>query len=1748
MEKPTNDTGEIIQKLPSEPIHKASFKNLASLDLNDPTRYRLLDLDQLDTKDYRNVYMNITYLDVSRNSISSLKLKGYMLLETIVACDNSITRVELNLPRLKKLNLSDNMITRIFELNNIPLLEELILNKNSTKNIVFEEFKPVKNTLTVLELAQNRVDFPSVKDFLDCFEQFGKYMKKLKTLNLSNNSFNGPNNKIYREYADYIIFHCLTLKIMNGKMIDNNYRLELRVGSLKAKLLENEKDAGPKIINNVADRGAEFKYKGQISLSIINKELENYSQMGKLNKTTFKELKKILELYFMSSAGEQSKDESNKLEDCELDEFETMLEYCNILTDASPSIEKLFFEVVAQFVPIKNGKFANRALAFLQNRLSPEKIMDTEEVIDQFIIKPMCEGNLEDISAVIIKGLEPFLKEYKFVSCFMKLVEKLIQVVKAYTKIKIINTKSFEENSKKDCYLASASFLSIASQNNEHLQLMLNNDEFISAITFRIKNLLNEGDEVISTDSKVMEILQKLLFLVRSMCMINLPEGTKHASINKLVGSGLRDKIEENLNNKLQDMASKKETDSKAEGGLKELLYSRKLIFANLMRCYGSLLYRTESITKLIENKQSIPMKIFNLLVQSDMNDPIVISSACDFALYFLNNKQMKLNTDSIFDKATKSLYNLRFVLPYLFQEKKEYKAACFLADTYGENTLVRGKPLPMFQLNSEIINTLIISIANLIEFFGHNSKKESKIKKACLEICREINEQNGDTALCHCLVLSSEKVKLAIVECFYSWHSEFLDAGEINLILKQLSNINLTGGLIDKIVSIIFIVLNRSFIYNLTRGKLDVVEQNKEAIFFAFDIILKNEERNAVHEIENLQKAMLSLSIVNFLYNCSCFESMKNIFQEPRNSYKLCKILYYEEFFREKSFSLPVEIEKTKTGSNLMIIFDCMKSESFSLRPYTYVSLRIMIHMADILMGIPFPICELPENEGFNEIIAHLRKEVVKNECFRIKMESQTFRKFVDVKIENAERFPYNIELSKDEQKEQQIVFLKNFNMILKYILGENSQKTITHFSQIFKDKFDPDMDNVKYTTKFVKEPKEENFFSGKINDEDNLYEVFKGYLREEEYYPLGREKESSTEYEYIMNDLIKYFKYGQEDFGLKRTEEDETPDNPYIRSLFIAAFLRAIYALLEFPVEQSIKDEMIRTLYAQDNITKISKLVDCTKLLDNNISSKYLIIIRHVLSNSKFYFENNLNEDADFIYINIVGTICYVLGKMIRIFKRELKLDFEDHKVFLAEVARLIAIISNEVISLNFDNPSNKEKTFEKMIGFELINLFIQIIKESMNREALSYKLRMESEEEDKNSEDVLMSEMVLTMSYIIGEYMSKVKKNSYSILEQFTRSYIFEKVKLRKFYLKEIMYYSKQSDLKTKISYELNTKVDFISRVYITDYHQESSKLKLMILTNAGLEFIDVNNPEDERSDWQLQKFELNKKMKIPYGDIDAIIWFELKNRILIKTSNNYYGLFFYKTHTGSLLLPVLKSANGKFILYENIPLFVDEEKMNNLNLEKETPEIKIKNEDNEEKNLNDEETPGDTLDTPDTPAEPANVEENKEEELSEENKSQIQPQGKETVVILCVATIKQFFDFITKMFEKSQLIKEGKVFVFQKDKLKIYQEDSDEWTQINVKLIFEKAMKSIKTKGIYLGDFSRCYKYITEYELPQLKDFAIGSVDQVILSFNSGDPIQLTILDDISYVRMKAAIFPFIKLNQLPVKDDFYEDIK
>ena len=66
-------------------------------------------------------------------------------------------------------------------------------------------------------------------------------------------------------------------------------------------------------------------------------------------------------------------------------------------------------------------------------------------------------------------------------------------------------------------------------------------------------------------------------------------------------------------------------------------------------------------------------------------------------------------------------------------------------------------------------------------------------------------------------------------------------------------------------------------------------------------------------------------------------------------------------------------------------------------------------------------------------------------------------------------------------------------------------------------------------------------------------------------------------TSYHSPKDELLVYESYSKKNFAIVRKKEQEDPNNPYIRSLFLSAFLRCIFALLESPVEMEIKDGMI-------------------------------------------------------------------------------------------------------------------------------------------------------------------------------------------------------------------------------------------------------------------------------------------------------------------------------------------------------------------------------------------------------------------------------------------------------------------------------------------------------------------------------------------------------------------------------------------
>ena len=68
-------------------------------------------------------------------------------------------------------------------------------------------------------------------------------------------------------------------------------------------------------------------------------------------------------------------------------------------------------------------------------------------------------------------------------------------------------------------------------------------------------------------------------------------------------------------------------------------------------------------------------------------------------------------------------------------------------------------------------------------------------------------------------------------------------------------------------------------------------------------------------------------------------------------------------------------------------------------------------------------------------------------------------------------------------------------------------------------------------------------------------------------------------------------------------------------MRSLCIAAYLRCLFAAIEYAPNQELKIEAIRNLKDDFVFRNITQLCDTTGWFEANIGAKYLRVMRHIL-----------------------------------------------------------------------------------------------------------------------------------------------------------------------------------------------------------------------------------------------------------------------------------------------------------------------------------------------------------------------------------------------------------------------------------------------------------------------------------------------------------------------------------------------------
>ena len=118
-----------------------------------------------------------------------------------------------------------------------------------------------------------------------------------------------------------------------------------------------------------------------------------------------------------------------------------------------------------------------------------------------------------------------------------------------------------------------------------------------------------------------------------------------------------------------------------------------------------------------------------------------------------------------------------------------------------------------------------------------------------------------------------------------------------------------------------------------------------------AMETLSKNLYRSMDLDEEDVEKYCLSLSILNFLKCASLCEPMHEYLQGPQRKAEFKVILKNEEWYSTARVKrIPIDIENSHTGRQMNCLIDCIDG-SDSLSPYSDVSLRVIMRMADVLM-----------------------------------------------------------------------------------------------------------------------------------------------------------------------------------------------------------------------------------------------------------------------------------------------------------------------------------------------------------------------------------------------------------------------------------------------------------------------------------------------------------------------------------------------------------------------------------------------------------------------------------------------------------------------------------------------------------------------------------------------------------------------------------------------------------------------------
>ena len=652
-----------------------------------------------------------------------------------------------------------------------------------------------------------------------------------------------------------------------------------------------------------------------------------------------------------------------------------------------------------------------------------------------------------------------------------------------------------------------------------------------------------------------------------------------------------------------------------------------------------------------------------------------------------------------------------------------------------------------------------------------------------------------------------------------------------------------------EEIIGNLFIFLNKIFIDSVINSTYEKIIMNFKAVDIAFEILSKSSERKSKNKLEFDNHQYLNLCLIIFLVNCSNNPVMKRAFDKEQFMTSLHIVLYNEYQFFDAFSYCPLEIEKSRVGNNFNNIAKLFKGEK-AISPYSYISLRIFLHLADFLNNMPLKNYNITSDHSSDKIIDKIKKKTKANLCKRIAFEKLSWlEQKQHLKMKKSKKKKYQLGeiffTDETEIKNELLNFSNNIMFLIDMLFGnESSIDNIIIFELMKNDKVDQNFYEINLKPNagaaINSEEKDNiinNHFDIEINKVQmdvptrNICDFTKFFMRTSDLPSMDSVGESnfSMMYSYIKNDIIITEEFGVGEMSIKRSKIFETVNNLYIRGLIFSAFLACIKAVLKCSYS-SVRKVLLKNLRNKDNFLKLIMLIDTSKLLNFNIASKLLYIIRKIITNISF---DNSKDNLNDVCI-IFDIISFLIKKIIVVLNCYEGNDIK-YKILIIQLIKLCLTVFREINFLSFDNKL-KKNLMSHLISKKLINIFIKIIIEEMS---ISQNIHKKSENSSLlNSKKMNM--IIIEIVKLLSEYMSNKESKSYYMIEKFNKLNIIQDVYIRNSFMKDLIGFSKMYKLMYKMKEILDKRIYMIGVCELMNYSTIFSNIYIYVMTDERLIF--------------------------------------------------------------------------------------------------------------------------------------------------------------------------------------------------------------------------------------------------------------------------------------------------------------------